>query len=94
MIGHFTDDERVLEFINSNDLDQIGPLGTSCPDHFLRTKISPLVLNLTADEDLNDVAAIKEKLAPQFEATERCMQIITTPANIRTVLQCVMQILW
>ncbi|MEY3178998.1 MAG: hypothetical protein RJB42_1239, partial [Bacteroidota bacterium] len=40
MIGHFTDDERVLAFINSNDLERLAPLGTSCPDHFLRTKIS------------------------------------------------------
>ncbi|MBE7179260.1 MAG: class II aldolase/adducin family protein, partial [Mucilaginibacter polytrichastri] len=44
MIGHFTDENRVLEFINSNDLDRLAPMGTSCPDHFLRTKISPLVL--------------------------------------------------
>ena len=44
MIGHFTDDSRVLEFINSNDLAKLAPLGTSCPDHFLRTKIAPLVL--------------------------------------------------
>ena len=49
MIGHFTDDEAVLEFINSNDLDRLAPLGTSCPDHFLRTKISPLVLTLEPD---------------------------------------------
>lgn len=68
MIGHFTDDARVLEFINSNDLDRLAPLGTSCPDHFLRTKISPLVLDLAKDEDLSDVAAIKAKLAPAFEA--------------------------
>lgn len=45
MLGHFTDDGRVLEFINSNDLAKLAPLGTSCPDHFLRTKIAPLVLN-------------------------------------------------
>jgi rhamnulose-1-phosphate aldolase/alcohol dehydrogenase len=44
MLGHFTDDARVLEFINSNDLSKLAPLGTSCPDHFLRTKIAPLVL--------------------------------------------------
>ncbi|MBO0940002.1 bifunctional aldolase/short-chain dehydrogenase [Fibrella sp. HMF5335] len=44
-IGHFTDDARVLEFINSNDLSRLAPMGTSCPDHFLRTKISPLVLD-------------------------------------------------
>lgn len=68
MIGHFTDDERVLEYINSNDLDRLAPLGTSCPDHFLRTKISPLVLTLAADESLADAAAIKEKLVPAFEA--------------------------
>lgn len=68
MIGHFTDDARVLEFINSNDLDRLAPMGTSCPDHFLRTKISPLVLDLATDEDLSNVAAVKLKLAPQFEA--------------------------
>ncbi len=68
MIGHFTDDARVLEFINSNDLDRLAPLGTSCPDHFLRTKISPLVLNLEAGEDLSDVKKIKEKINPLFEA--------------------------
>ena len=68
MIGHFTDDARVLEYINSNDLDRLAPLGTSCPDHFLRTKISPLVLDIAAGDDLSDVEAIKAKLAPQFEA--------------------------
>ena len=68
MIGHFTDDERVLEYINSNDLERLAPLGTSCPDHFLRTKISPLVLNLATDEDLTNPNVIKEKIAPQFEA--------------------------
>lgn len=68
MIGHFTDDDRVLQFINSNDLDKLAPMGTSCPDHFLRTKISPLVLSLSADEDLDDVKQLKEKLTPAFEA--------------------------
>ena len=58
MIGHFTDDARVLEFINSNDLTKLAPLGTSCPDHFLRTKIAPLVLEpekLKEEEYLNSV---------------------------------------
>jgi rhamnulose-1-phosphate aldolase/alcohol dehydrogenase len=67
MIGHFTDDDRVLEYINSHDLDRLAPMGTSCPDHFLRTKISPLVLALKADENLSDTKALKEKLAPAFE---------------------------
>jgi rhamnulose-1-phosphate aldolase/alcohol dehydrogenase len=68
MIGHFTDDERVLEFTNSHDLARLAPLGTSCPDHFLRTKISPLVLNLNTEEDLSNSKATKEKLLPAFEA--------------------------
>lgn len=68
MIGHFTDDDRVLEYINSNDLERLAPLGTSCPDHFLRTKISPLVLNLSAGEDISAITKVKEKIAPLFEA--------------------------
>ena len=67
MVGHFTDDDRVLEFINSNDLDRLAPLGTSCPDHFLRTKISPLVLGLQPSADLSDVPAVKAALAPLFD---------------------------
>jgi len=67
MAGHFTDDERVLEFIDSNDLARLAPMGTSCPDHFLRTKISPLVLDLGLAEDLTDSKKVKEKLLPQFE---------------------------
>jgi len=66
MIGHFTDDERVLEYINSKDLARLAPLGTSCPDHFLRTKIAPLVLNLAADQDLSDVAAVQAQLEPLY----------------------------
>ncbi|BAU55028.1 bifunctional aldolase/short-chain dehydrogenase [Mucilaginibacter gotjawali] len=67
MIGHFTDDPRVLEYINSNDLERLAPMGTSCPDHFLRTKISPLVLSLKPDEDITDIILLKEKLTPAFE---------------------------
>lgn len=68
MIGHFSDDERILQFINSNDIDVLAPMGTSCPDHFLRTKISPLVLKLKPNEDLSDLDAIKASLLPEFEA--------------------------
>src|SRR6478609_46760 len=68
MIGHFTDDERVLQFTNSKDLDRLAPMGTSCPDHFLRTKISPLVLEISANADVTNAASIKEKILPQFEA--------------------------
>ena len=68
MIGHFTDDTRVLEFINSNDLDRLAPMGTSCPDHFLRTKISPLILNLKPEADLNNVEELRAQIEPLFEA--------------------------
>jgi rhamnulose-1-phosphate aldolase/alcohol dehydrogenase len=67
MIGHFTDDARVLQFINSKDMDRLAPMGTSCPDHFLRTKISPLVLKLAPDANLSDTEALKAALAPQFD---------------------------
>ncbi len=43
-VGHFTDAPEVLEFVNSKQLDDLAPLGTSCPDHFLRTKIRPLIV--------------------------------------------------
>nr|WKN34837.1 bifunctional aldolase/short-chain dehydrogenase [Tunicatimonas sp. TK19036] len=67
MIGHFTDDERVLQFVNSHDLPTLAPLGTSCPDHFLRTKIQPLVLDLAPGEDLSDPESVKNKITPAFE---------------------------
>jgi rhamnulose-1-phosphate aldolase/alcohol dehydrogenase len=67
MIGHFTDNERVLEFINSNDFERLAPMGTSCPDHFLRTNISPLVLRLSANEEINDISILKKKIEPQFQ---------------------------
>ncbi len=68
MIGHFSDTDVVLEYINSNDLEKLAPMGTSCPDHFLRTKIQPLVLQLDAKDDLSDSAVLLKKLEPAFEA--------------------------
>ena len=68
MVGTFTDAPEVLQFINSNDLSKLAPMGTSCPDHFLRTKISPLVLDIDADMDLSDPSALKEKLEVAFQA--------------------------
>jgi rhamnulose-1-phosphate aldolase/alcohol dehydrogenase len=67
MIGHFNDSGVVLEYINSKDLERLAPLGTSCPDHFLRTKIQPLVLHLNAKEDFSNTEVLLEKLGPVFE---------------------------
>ncbi|NJX15484.1 bifunctional aldolase/short-chain dehydrogenase [Tamlana crocina] len=67
MIGHFSDTDVVMEYINSNDLERLAPMGTSCPDHFLRTKIQPLVLTLDTNEDVSDADAVLKKLEPAFE---------------------------
>ncbi len=71
MIGHFADDEPTLQFINSHDLERLAPLGTSCPDHFLRTKIQPLVLPLNPNADLSQADAVREQLKPAFEQYRR-----------------------
>ncbi len=44
-VGHFSDDAETLEFVNSADFLRLAAIGTSCPDHFLRTKIAPLTLD-------------------------------------------------
>ncbi|MET4257910.1 rhamnulose-1-phosphate aldolase/alcohol dehydrogenase [Bradyrhizobium sp. S3.12.5] len=64
-IGHFTDAPEVLEFVNSNSLTKLAPLGTSCPDHFLRTKIRPLVLPYDPGRDNLDevIAGLDDLLA-------------------------------
>ncbi len=53
-VGHFTDAPEVLEFVNSKQLDELAPLGTSCPDHFLRTKIRPLIIPHNVDGEALD----------------------------------------
>ncbi len=64
MLGHYTDDARVLEFVNSHDLARLAAKGTSCPDHFLRTKIRPLVLD--PEKMSGDPAAVKTYLEGLF----------------------------
>ncbi|MBC8082904.1 MAG: bifunctional aldolase/short-chain dehydrogenase [Hymenobacter sp.] len=66
MVGHYSDDARVLEFVNSHDLTRLAQKGTSCPDHFLRTKIRPLVLDEATMRQ--PLAAVKEYLQEQFAA--------------------------
>ncbi|WP_007514547.1 MULTISPECIES: bifunctional rhamnulose-1-phosphate aldolase/short-chain dehydrogenase [Pseudofrankia] len=55
MVGHFTDDDAVLDFLAHAEHPRLAALGTSCPDHFLRTKVRPLVLDLPPDAPLDDV---------------------------------------
>ncbi|MEU5871266.1 bifunctional aldolase/short-chain dehydrogenase [Glycomyces sp. NPDC047369] len=56
-VGHFTDAPEVLDFLASDEMPRLAALGTSCPDHFLRTKVRPLVLETAADAPLADVIA-------------------------------------
>jgi rhamnulose-1-phosphate aldolase/alcohol dehydrogenase len=57
MVGHYTDSEVVLDFLSREALDRLVPLGTSCPDHFLRTKVRPLLLDTAPDAPLEQVEA-------------------------------------
>ncbi|HEY5223792.1 MAG TPA: class II aldolase/adducin family protein, partial [Microbacteriaceae bacterium] len=56
-VGHFTDTDVVLDFLASSEHPRLAALGTSCPDHFLRTKVKPLVLDLPADASVEDSIA-------------------------------------
>ncbi|MBB3952454.1 bifunctional rhamnulose-1-phosphate aldolase/short-chain dehydrogenase [Aureimonas jatrophae] len=76
-IGHFDDSDAVLEFVGSRDLESLAALGTSCPDHFLRTKIRPLVLAFDPATGLEPViegldAAIERYRADYAGYYERC----------------------
>ncbi len=75
MIGHFTDDEKVLEFIDSNDLERLAGMGTSCPDHFLRTKIAPLVVR-----DGEDISAKFEAYRLMYAAYYDACKHVGSPA--------------
>ena len=70
-VGHFVDSPEVLEFVNSKQLEQLAPLGTSCPDHFLRTKIRPLIVPHDADGAALD-ALIDGYRADYAAYYERC----------------------
>ncbi len=76
MVGHFTDSDAVLDFLSREKLAPLAALGTSCPDHFLRTKVKPLVLDLpataTAEDQINRLhelhAAYREDYRAYYEA--------------------------
>ena len=69
MVGHFTDSDVVLDFIASQSLQKLAALGTSCPDHFLRTKVSPMVLDTEPGADLEQVTARIRTLHEEYRAS-------------------------
>lgn len=77
-VGHFDDQNAVLEFVGSNELESLAALGTSCPDHFLRTKIRPLVVDFDPakpdiDKTLAELAEAIEEYRKGYAAYyERC----------------------
>lgn len=69
MLGHFTDADVVLEFISHTKLPTLAALGTSCPDHFLRTKISPMVLDTNSQDSVETIIARAHELHTQYRET-------------------------
>jgi rhamnulose-1-phosphate aldolase/alcohol dehydrogenase len=66
MIGNFSDADVVLDFISRKELTRLGALGTSCPDHFLRTKVSPMILDTPADAPIDTVIARAHELHEEY----------------------------
>ena len=67
-LGHYSDHPAVLEFTGSEKLAELAALGTSCPDHFLRTKVRPMVLDLPPDAPLDEVTARLRELHAAYRA--------------------------
>jgi len=70
-VGHFTDDDAVLDFLARREHPRLAALGTSCPDHFLRTKIRPLVLDLEPSAPLDAVTRRLRELHAAYRAAYR-----------------------
>src|SRR5262249_7591582 len=72
-IGHFTDDAETLEFVGSRDFAALAGVGTSCPDHFLRTKIAPMTLDPAGITDESYLAESLEAYRQGYAAYyQRC----------------------
>jgi rhamnulose-1-phosphate aldolase/alcohol dehydrogenase len=67
-VGHFTDSDVVLEFLSREKLQPLAALGTSCPDHFLRTKVRPMVVDLPASAPVEDVVERLKALHGEYRA--------------------------
>ncbi len=68
MVGHFTDSDVVLEFLASANAPKLAALGTSCPDHFLRTKVKPMLVDLPANAPVEKVIERLKELHEAYRA--------------------------
>ena len=68
MVGHYSDAPEVLDFLSRAKLGELAALGTSCPDHFLRTKVKPMVLDLPASASIDDAKARLKELHQAYRA--------------------------
>lgn len=68
MVGHFTDSDVVLDFLASEKAPALAALGTSCPDHFLRTKVKPLILDLPRTASVDEQIARLHELHAEYRA--------------------------
>ncbi|MDR7233686.1 bifunctional aldolase/short-chain dehydrogenase [Agrococcus sp. BE272] len=68
MVGRFSDDEVVLDFLSRSEHARLAALGSSCPDHFLRTKVKPMVLDLPGDAPIDEVRARLAELHAEYRA--------------------------
>jgi rhamnulose-1-phosphate aldolase/alcohol dehydrogenase len=70
-VGHFNDSEVVLDFLSRERLNELAARGTSCPDHFLRTKIRPMVIDLSPEATLDDIEVRARELHDQYRREYR-----------------------
>ncbi|GAA2066597.1 bifunctional rhamnulose-1-phosphate aldolase/short-chain dehydrogenase [Streptomyces albiaxialis] len=70
-VGHYDDGEAVLDFLSRTEHRRLAALGTSCPDHFLRTKVRPLVLDLPATASLEEMTVRLRELHEEYRAEYR-----------------------
>ncbi len=66
MVGHFTDGDVVLDFLQGSEMPRLAALGTSCPDHFLRTKVRPMVIDVDPKAPIEDVVEFANKAHEQY----------------------------
>lgn len=89
-IGHFSDDAEILEFVCSHDFDRLAALGTSCPDHFLRTKIAPLTLDPNKLQDdvylQGQIENYRQMYASYYERCKRSNSPAMRDANPVVIL--------